>query len=177
MVATAPAQHHEDALLIGEAEEFLGLQLAFKADGIQIHVADQMELVAKAVIVGPQQHVLGPPGTANENRLAIHAKEATAVRCEFRSDFSNSEVDALFICLDSLLCKADREALKVRVAHLVRPPWFRVLHMQRGQLLRRQYYGSVFMRRKLHRLLEMNAGRCARDHALDFLRDALCSSA
>ena len=153
-------QHHEDALLISEAEKFLGLKLAFKADRIQIHVANQMELVAKAMIVGPQQHVLGPPGTANENRLAIHPKEATTIRCEFRSDFSNSEVDALFIRLDSLLCKADREVLKVRVAHLVRPPWLRVLHMQRGHLFRRQHYSSVFMRRKLHRLLEMNPGRC-----------------
>ena len=157
MVATAPAQHHQDALLVGEAKEFLGLELAFKTDRIQIHVANQMELVAKAVIVGPQQHVLRPPCAANENGLAIHAKEATAVRCEFRSDLSKSEVDALFICLDSLLCKADREALEVRVAHLVRPPRFRILHMQRGQLLRRQYHGSVFMRRKLHRLLEVNA--------------------
>src|ERR1700675_910908 len=114
MIAAAPAQHHQDPPLIGKAEKFLGLEFAFKADGIQIHVADQMDLVAKAVIVGPQQHVLRPPSAANENGLSIHAKEAAAVRCEFGSDFSNSEVDALFICLDSLLCKADREALEVR---------------------------------------------------------------
>src|ERR1700757_3540600 len=105
MIATAPAQHHQNALVVGEAEELLALQFAFKADSIQIHVADQMDLVAKAVIVGPQQHVLGPSGPADENGLAIHAKEATAIRREFGGNFSKPEVDALFIGFDSLLCE------------------------------------------------------------------------
>ena len=78
-------------------KEVVGFELAFKADGVQVHVLDKVELVAKAAVVGAQQHVLRPARAANENRLAIHAKEAAAVGCQFGSDFADAEVDALFV--------------------------------------------------------------------------------
>ena len=40
VIAAAPAEHDEDSLLVGEMEEFVGLHLAFEADGIEVHVAD-----------------------------------------------------------------------------------------------------------------------------------------
>src|SRR5262249_54385724 len=48
MITTTPARHDENTALIGEVEEFLGLELAFQADGIQPHVLDVVEFVAKA---------------------------------------------------------------------------------------------------------------------------------
>ena len=112
VIAAAPAQHHQDSLLIGEAEEVLGFELAFKADGVQIHVAHHADLVAQAIVVGAQQHVLRPAGAANQNRLAVHAKEAAAVGCEFRRDFANAEVDALFVGLSALSTESSASGVR-----------------------------------------------------------------
>ena len=39
VVAAAPAKHDQDALLIGEMEELIGFELAFEANGVEVHVA------------------------------------------------------------------------------------------------------------------------------------------
>ena len=44
MVAAAPAQHNENALLVGEVEKVVRLHLPFEPNRIQMHVAHQLEL-------------------------------------------------------------------------------------------------------------------------------------
>ena len=92
VVAAAPAEHHEDALLIGQMEELLGFELAFEADGVEVHVAHHVELVTQALVVGAQQHVLRPACAANQNRLAVYAKQTAAVGGEFRCDLADAEI-------------------------------------------------------------------------------------
>ena len=54
VVAATPAQHHQDALLIGEMKEVFGFELAFEPNGVQVHIAHHAELVAQAGLVGAQ---------------------------------------------------------------------------------------------------------------------------
>ena len=58
VVTAAPAEHDQDSLLVGEMEEGVGFELALEADGVEVHIADQAELVLQAGFIGAQQHVL-----------------------------------------------------------------------------------------------------------------------
>jgi len=79
VVAAAPAEHHEDTLLVGEVKELLGFKFAFQANGVEVHLADELELLAQAFGVGAQQHVLRPAGAADEDAFAVDAEESAAV--------------------------------------------------------------------------------------------------
>src|ERR1700676_5591919 len=98
-----------------------------------------MKLVAKAMIVRSQEHVLRPACAADENRLAVHAEEAAASGVEFRRDFAEAEVHALFVGFDALLDEVDSESLKMRFAHLVRPPRLRIVDVECGELRWREH--------------------------------------
>ena len=136
MIAAAPAKHHEDAALIGETEEIVGFELALEADGVEVHVLDEIELVAKPLVVGAQQHILRPACTANQNRFAVHAKQPAAVGGELRRDFANAEVHALFVGDVPVGGEADSEVLEVRLAHLARPPRLWILQREGQETVR-----------------------------------------
>ena len=138
VVAAAPAEHDKNSLLIGEMKEVFGLELAFKANGVQVHIADHAELIAQPVIVGAQEHVLRPAGAANEDRLAIDAEEAAAGGCEFGSDLADAEI-ALSCSSEawSPVWEADGEAFEMRLAHLVGPPEFRIVRCAARETCRR----------------------------------------
>ena len=137
------SQQHQPSITrmpcsIGEMKELIGFELAFEANGVQVHVAHQAELVAQAVLIGAQQHVLRPAAAANQNALAVHAEETAAVGREFRGDFADAEVHALLV--GHLACDAEAhgEALQMRLAHLVRPPELGIVNAQLRELLGRE---------------------------------------
>ena len=77
-IAAAPSRHHEDAVVVGEVEELLGLEFAFEADGVQAHVFDVAEFVVQALRIFAQHHVGRPAAAANQNVLAVDVEGASA---------------------------------------------------------------------------------------------------
>ena len=49
MITTAPSCHDQNALPVGEIEEFLTLEFAFQANRVQAHVAHVTELVLQSL--------------------------------------------------------------------------------------------------------------------------------
>ena len=161
LIATAPAEHHQDALLVGQVKELLGLQFAFQADGVQIHIAHQTELIAQTILIGAQQHILRPATAANQNRLSVYAEELAPAGRVLRRDFANPEIDALLIRNLVIRGETHCQPFQVRLAHLRRPPRMRIAQAQHGKLFRRECDSLVFMRCQRHGLLEANSGSSA----------------
>ena len=147
VIAAAPAEHHEDAAFVGKTEELVGLEFALEPDGVEVHVLHEFELVAKALIIGAQQHILRPACAANQNRFAIDAEEAAAVGGQLRRDFANAVVHALLIGCLAFSVETDGQVLEVRFAHLARPPRLWILYAKGRELLRAEDYGLIFVGR------------------------------
>jgi hypothetical protein len=144
-------------------KELIGFELAFEANGVQVQIAHQTELVAQAVLIGAQQHILRPAAATNKNAFAVHAEETAAVGREFRGDLAESEVYALLIRGLALNAEAHVEALQMRLAHLARPPGLGIANVQLRKLLGSEDHATVLVRRQLDRLLEANSGSRACD--------------
>ncbi len=136
VIAAAPAEHDENSLLVGEVEEVFGLELAFEADGVEVHVAHHAELIAQPVAIGAEQHVLRPSGAADEDRLAVHAEEAAARGCELGSNFADSELNCLFVRDLALRVGFNGKRFKMRLAHLPGPPELWMRNAQRRKFAR-----------------------------------------
>ena len=74
-IAAAPSGHDQNALAVGEVEEFLRFEFAFEADGVESHVADVAEFVVQALRVLAQHHVRGPAAAADQNVLAVDVED------------------------------------------------------------------------------------------------------
>ena len=148
-------------------EELIGFEFALQADGVQIQIAHQAELIAQAVVIGAQQHILRPAAATNQDGLAVHAEETAAVGRQFRGDLTESEVHALLIGGLALNAEAHGEALEMRLAHLAGPPGFGIANMQLWKLFRSEGHTTVLMRRQLDRLLEADPSGGAGNQPFD----------
>src|SRR5207237_3824748 len=93
-VATSPAGHDENAELVGLLEEFVAVEAAFEANGVEVHVANVSEVSVK-FCGRPAEEQIGRPGSAaNQNFAAIHFEEAMIFVGEFGGDFADAEGQA-----------------------------------------------------------------------------------
>ena len=99
VIAAAPAEHDENSRSSARRKKSSVSSLPSRRMVLRFMSRTRSNLVAQAVLVGAQQHVLRPAGAANENGLAVDAEEAAAVGGQLGGDFANAEVDALFVGL------------------------------------------------------------------------------
>ena len=94
-IAAAPSRHHQDALLVGHFEEFLGFEFAFQPDRVQSQIMHVVEFIGQSLWGLAQHHVRSPAAAANEDILAVDLEQPLrAIRRrlrDFRRDFANAE--------------------------------------------------------------------------------------
>ena len=61
------------------------LQLALETDGVEVHVADILQLGLLVLRRGCEQHVEGVAGAADENVLSVDAEQAVFLVVDDRS--------------------------------------------------------------------------------------------
>jgi hypothetical protein len=154
LVAATPTEHDENSLLVGELEKIIRFQLAFEANGVQVHIAHQAKFVAQALRLLTHQHVLRPPCAADKNRLAIDVKESIALVGEFGSDLPYAELDGFFVGHFPVDCKAQSQVLEMRCAHRIRPPDLRIADLQLRELVRCECDGLILVRGEVDVLLD-----------------------
>ncbi len=166
------SQQHQPSMTrmpcsIGEVEELIGLELAFQANGVQVHIAHQAELVAQAVV---DRCAAACPATSRrrESECGLPLTRNRRLPLAVNSDvISRNPKSTLCSSVTwSLAAEAHREVLQMRLAHLMRPPELGIANVQLRKLLGREDDGAVLMRRQLDRLLEAHSGSRARGHAL-----------
>ncbi len=138
MIAAAPAGHDEDALLVGEIVKFVGFQLPFQANGVQVHVADVAEFVFQAIEILAQKHVRRPAAAADQDLFSVDVELTSAGGIQFGSDFADAEFDGLRVGLLASALKCNGKFVKILRAHLVGPPEFGILDLELGILRRRE---------------------------------------
>ena len=92
-IATAPAGDDHDAFAIAQLQKPSALGLAFKADGVEIHVFDVAEFLDFAFGRRPQKHIGRPSAAPNEDWLAVDFEDAIALVVEFGRGLANAEAD------------------------------------------------------------------------------------
>src|SRR5271154_975696 len=144
LITAAPAEHHQDSLLVGEAEEALGLQFAFQADGVQVHILYETKLLFEVFWILAKQHVLRPTRAADQYGFAVHLEEAKTFIGQLRCYFANAKVNGLLVGDLAVLLEGDGRGLQMRRAHLVWPPERRVFDAEFNVTLRIKDYSFVF---------------------------------
>ena len=106
-------------MFIGQPEKLFGLEVAFKTNCIQVKVRDEVELIAKVLVVLAKEQILCPGATANQKPLAIYAEKPTTInRRQLRRDLADPEFDSLLITDVAINREGDGKLLKVWFAHL-----------------------------------------------------------
>jgi len=78
-IAASPAHQNQDAELIGQVEEGIGLHFPLQTEGVQTEVANQCELLLESVRVGPQQQIRRPSAAAKKVWTIIDSKQAITI--------------------------------------------------------------------------------------------------
>src|ERR1700722_3809072 len=91
-IAAAPSGHDENSVVVGDVEEFFGLQLAFETNGVQAHVFDVAEFIVQALGVFAKHHVGRPAAAADQDVFAVDVKGASTGGGYFRSDLADAEL-------------------------------------------------------------------------------------
>ena len=153
-VAAGPTGHDENAQPIRLLKEFIAIEMAFKANGIQAHVTNIGKVSVQSSGGPSKKHVLVPSGAANEHFPAIDLEEAMAFGREFRSNFANAKGDLCPIRNALAAFKVERCSVESRRAHLIGPPELRMLQLEFWELRRREFYNPGFSASQLHVLLQ-----------------------
>ena len=122
IIAATPASHDQDALLVGKIVERVALHFAFEPHGVEVQVADITKFGFQAIGRFAEEHVGSPASAANQDALPVHAKQQVALRVQFRSDLADPEPDRLNIRHHISDREAHGKIVKIRFAHLFRPP-------------------------------------------------------
>src|SRR4029077_18621814 len=125
-IATAPAGHYQNSLMIREIEELLGFEFAFEADRVQPHVAHVTKFVLQALGVFAEHHVGSPAATTDQDVFAVDVEGASARGVHFRSYLANAEVALGMIAGLAIDLKCYGQGIKIRLAHLRGPPQTRI---------------------------------------------------
>src|SRR5712692_5677322 len=141
-IAAAPSRHNENSLAVGEVEKFLGLEFAFEAHGVESHILDVAEFVFEALRVFAKHHVGRPAAAADQDVLAVDVEGTSADRVQIGSDFADAEVGFSSITDFTVDVKFHGQRIKIRFAHLCRPPQARTGEDELRKLV--GYEGDVF---------------------------------
>src|SRR5579862_3566217 len=90
-VAAAPSGHDEDAVAVGDVEEFLSFEFAFEADGVEAHILDVAEFIVQALRVFAEHQVRSPAAATDQDVFAVDVKLAPADGVEFAGDFADAK--------------------------------------------------------------------------------------
>src|ERR1039458_781940 len=91
-IATAPSGHDQDSFVVGEVEEFLSFELAFKTDGVEAHISHVAEFIVQALRIFAKHQVGGPAAAANQDVLAVDVEGSPARGIYFGSYLANAEL-------------------------------------------------------------------------------------
>ncbi len=103
-------------------EEIIRLQLAFKADRVQVHVLAQASTRRRRRCHPAQEHVLRPACAANQDRLAVDAEQPKPFPVNSERDLPNPELTGSSSQTSAALNKAQCHVLQMRLTHQIRPP-------------------------------------------------------
>ncbi len=78
-------------------QEMIVFQLAFEADGVEVHVAHVAQFRFLPLGRRAQQHVERVAGAAYQNVLAVDVEQAMALGIDFRSHLADAELNARYI--------------------------------------------------------------------------------
>src|SRR5512135_685954 len=93
LIATAPTGKHEDAHLVCKIEEVIVFYFPFHPDGIEVQVADILELGLLPIRTAAQQHIERVAGASDQKSLPVHAKHQVITGINLGFDFANAKTD------------------------------------------------------------------------------------
>ena len=134
------------------------LKLALKADGIEMHVADHCDLRRQFFPIFAHEQILRPACASDQDRFAVDEEAPNAGLVELRADLTN----AYLRCGRIRNCAERNEAYvewnQWMLAHLARPPHFRMMDVQLRKFLWREGHVFRFTGGQVNGLLERGPG-------------------
>ena len=161
LVAAAPADHDQDALLVGQVEQLVRLELSLRADGVEAHLPHVAQLGAQARGVAAQHHVRAPAAAADEDAPPVHLEEPVALVRQLRGHLADPEPDLVAVGEGASRVRLQGERVQVRLSHPVRPPQARVFHVEGGRARGREAHDLLLARPQRDLLGEAHAPEAA----------------
>src|SRR5436305_8513761 len=138
-IATGPAGHDQNAQFVGFFEQFIAIESAFEANGVQVHVADISEIGIEFCRKPTKEQIGSPSGAANQDFPAINFEQTMPLVSELRTDFADAEGHVGRI--GNLLAdfEAQFRGVEIRRAHLIWPPDSGMSKLELWELIRREF--------------------------------------